>query len=185
MPHCYRNSLICFLFVMIPAIGNTSGDRQYDADAIVTMRNHQPCFSYPTNEEKLFGYHLTVSKKGTNDEAVWDIQIFDYDKKNIPEPNIIKNCIEYGIPKSETEVKRAATPLVYDTPYMVFISVAESPTGGQRYRYLRTFLNNFCVTRNENGEPVITGADWGDKGWHCMLPEESSKRGFWQKLFGK
>jgi hypothetical protein len=183
MPHFCQISL-CWLLLLIP-VSVSAISRQYDADAVVTMRNGNPCFSYPPNVEKLFGYHLIVSKIGQHNAVEWDIQKFNYDKTNMPEPNSPEHCIEYGVVNYELEVKRAAEPLLPDTPYRVFISVAEAPTD-QRYRYLRKFAADFCISSNEQGEPVIVGASVDGTGeWRCLNTGESPKRGFWQKLFGK
>ena len=184
MPCFFRNSLMCLVLLMPAGVGATS--RLYDADAVVTLRNGNPCFSYPPNGEKLFGYHLTVSNPGPRGAIVWDIRIFDYEKKQLPEPNSPETCVGYGVVNSEMEVRRVAEPLLPDTPYRVFISVAEAPAGGQRYRYLRKFASDFCISKNDKGEGSIVAAAGGDKGeWRCLKPGESPKRGFWQRLFGK
>lgn len=184
MPRFFLNCLICHILLMPAQVGATS--RLYDADAVVTLRNGNPCFSFPPNGEKLFGYHLTVSNPGPRGAIVWDIQIFDYEKKKLPEPNSQETCIEYGVVNSDIEVRRVADPLLPDTPYRVFISVAEAPTGGQRYRYLRKLASDFCISKNEKGDAIIVAAAGGDTGaWRCLKPGESPKRGFWQRLFGK
>jgi hypothetical protein len=183
MPRFCQISL-CWLLLLIP-VSVVAMSRQYDADAVVTMRNGNPCFSYPPNEEKLFGYHLSVSKIGQHNAVEWDIQKFNYDKTNMPEPNSPEHCIEYGVVNYELEVKRVAEPLLPDTPYRVFISVAEAPTD-QRYRYLRKFAADFCISSNKQGEPIVVNASGGGTGdWRCLKPGESPKRGFWQRLFGK
>lgn len=175
---------LCWLLLLIP-VSVSAMSRQYDAEAVVTMRNGNPCFSYPPNDEKLFGYHLSVSKTGQHSAVEWDIQKFNYDKINMPEPNSPEHCIEYGVVTNKVEVKRAAEPLLPDTPYRVFISVAEAPTD-QRYRYLRKFAADFCIRSNEQGEPIIVGALVDDAGeWQCLKPGETPKRGFWEKIFGK
>lgn len=184
MLHFYRNSILC-LFIVIP-VSASAMSGQFDADAVVTMRNGNPCFSYPPNKEKLFGYHLIVSKRNQHRAYVWEIQVFNYDNLNVPEPNGPETCIEYAVVNHGVEVKLAAEPLLPNVPYQVYMSVAEAPTGRQRYRYLRKFAADFCISNNEHGEPIIVGASGGGMDtWRCLKPGESSKRGFWQRLFGK
>lgn len=178
---CYLNNLIGMMIMLVPAMGYCLGDRQYDADAIITVRNGKPCFSYPDNTEKLFGYHLVISKNGLETESLWEIQIYNHNRKNLTEPNNSKNCIEYGVLNAGAEEKIKAQSLTYNTPYRVFIRIAESPAENGRYRNTRTFQKDFCLSHNEKGEALIVGASSEGKNiWQC----QQGKRGFWQKIFG-
>ncbi|MGA7828024.1 MAG: hypothetical protein WCA04_10205 [Geobacteraceae bacterium] len=185
MLHFYRNSLI-FLFIVIPVSASARSNK--DADAIITMRNGQPCFSYPQYEEiqkKPYSFdYLSVSKNGPVGGVGWEISIKDYDRKGLLEPNSPETCIEYGVLNPGMKEKQAAKPLQSDTPYQVFISVSEAPGG--RNSYGRKFAADFCISRNEKGEPILVGASGGGTGdWRCLKPGESKNRGFWQRLFGK
>ncbi|MEN6463966.1 MAG: hypothetical protein ABFD62_02170 [Syntrophaceae bacterium] len=159
-----------------------------DADAVITMRNGNPCFSYPRDEEiqkrpYSFGY-LDVSKKGHVGGGGWEIGIASPDRKGLLEPDSPETCVEYGVLNPGMEVRQAAEPLLFDTPYRVLIRVTERP--GERYSYTRRYLSNFCVTRNEKGETVLVAASGDGKGeWRCLKPGEKPRRGFWERLFGK
>lgn len=184
MPHFYRNCLICCLVALLPTSIFARSNK--DADAVVTLRDGNPCFSYPQDEEirkrpYSFSY-LGVSKNSGG--VVWEIQIASYDRKGLIEPNSPETCIEYGILKLGMKEDKTAKPLLHDSPYHVFISVAEAPGG--RNSYDRKFALDFCISNNEKGEPIIVGASGeGTGAWHCLKPGESPKRSFWQRLFGK
>ncbi len=187
MPRFCRNSLILLLLLVIPLpIHAMSSIR--DADAVITMRNGRPCFSYPQDEEirkKPYSFsYLDVSKNGPIGGGGWVIQIASPDRKGLMEPDSPNTCVEYGVLNPGMEVWQAAEPLLFDTPYRVLIRVTEPP--GERYSYTRRYLSNFCITRDEKGETVLVAA-WGDgKGtWCCLKPGEKPRRGFWERLFGK
>jgi len=184
MPHFYRTNLIWCLIVLFPTTIIARSNK--DADAVVTLRNGKPCFSYPKDEEirkrpYSFGY-LSVSKNGPVGGAGWEIGITGYERKGLLEPNSPDTCIEYGVLGPGMKLKQAAEPLLPDTPYKVFIDVAEAPGG--RNSYDRKFASDFCITKNEKGEPIVVEADF-DKAWYCLKPGETRKRGFWGWLFGK
>ncbi|MBT1072768.1 hypothetical protein [Pelotalea chapellei] len=184
MQDFFRNGLICCLVVLLPATVIARSNK--DADAVVTLRDDKPCFSYPKDEEILkrpysFSY-LGVSKNTGG--VVWEIQITSYERKGLIEPNSPENCIGYGIVNPGMKEDKAAKQLLPDLPYHVFISVAEAPGG--RNSYDRKFALDFCISNNEKGEPIILGASGDGKGmWHCLKPGETRKRGFWGWLFGK
>lgn len=172
------------MFVLLPATGFARSNK--DADAVVTLHNGVPCFSYPQDGEirrrpYSFSY-LGISK--ISGGAVWEIQITNYDRKGLIEPNSPETCIEYGILNKGLKEDMTAIPLLRDTPYHVFISVAEAPGG--RNSYDRKFALDFCLSSNEKGEPIVVGASGrGTGAWRCLKPGESPKRGFWQRLFGE
>lgn len=183
----YPNSLICLFLILLPATSYAMSSIR-DADAVITMRNGNPCFSYPQDKEiqkrpYSFGY-LSVSKNGPRGGGGWEIQIANPDKSGLLDPNSPETCIEYGILNPGTEVIQPAKPLLVDTPYRVFISVTSRSKSAF---YERKYLSDFCVSRNEKCEKILVGAVWDNKpdGWRCLKPGESSKRGFWQKLFEK
>lgn len=184
MLHFCRNSLIACAVVMLPATATARSNK--DADAVVTLRNGMPCFSYPKDKEirtkpYSFGY-LSVSRNGSTGETGWEIGIVDYERKGLVEPNSPETCIEYGILGLGMKLKQAAKPLLPDTPYKVFMDVTEAP--GENTIYDRKFAFDFCLTRNEKGETVIVEATGGGRGeWRCLKLGES--RGFWGWLFGK
>jgi len=158
-----------------------------DADAVITMRNGNPCFSYPRDEEiqkrsYSFGY-LDVSKNGPIGGGGWVIRTASPDRKGLLEPDSPKTCIEYGVLNPGMEVWQAAEPLLFDTPYRVLLIVYSEPGG---LYYDRKYLSNFCVTRNEKGETVLVAASGDGKGeWRCLKPGEKPRRGFWERLFGR
>lgn len=186
MPSFCRNSLICLLVILIPVSVNAMS-RLYDADAVITMRNGRPCFSYPQDEEiqkrpYSFG-HLSVSKNGPLGGILWEIGISSSDRKGLLEPNSQETCFEYGVLYPGTEVIKSAQPLQIGMPINVLIRVS---TLGEGSFYVRKYLSNFCINKNEKGEPILVGAAAeGNGDWHCLKPGESPKRSLWQKLFGK
>ncbi len=187
MPSFYRNNLIFLLLVLIPGAVSAS-DRIKDADAVVTIRNGNPCFSYPQDEEirkrpYSFSY-LSLSKNGPYNGGGWVIQLASPDRKGLLEPNTSETCIKYGVLHPGTKDIDSAEPLELDVPYKVHIRVIARNDGPT---YERKFRSDFCVSRNEKGEKIIVGADWDDKtdGWKCLKPGESPKRGFWERLFGE
>lgn len=187
MLNFYRNSLICLLILLIPGIVSAS-DRIKDADAVITMHNGNPCFSYPQDKEiwkrpYLFAY-LSVSENGSHGGVQWEIQMASPDGKGLLAPNTPETCIEYSVLSPGTKVINNPRPLALDTPYYVHINVGTPPG---RPRYERKFRSDFCISCNERGEKVLVGADWNDKagGWKCLKPGESPKRSFWERLFGE
>lgn len=158
-----------------------------DADAAITMRNGMPCFYYPQDKEirkrpYSFAY-LDVSKAGPVGGGVWAIQIANPEKKGLLDPNSPETCIVYGVLNPGTENMEPPKPLLIDTPYEVFIRVSARSEG---VHYERKYLSNFCLSRNEKGETVLVGAEVNKQigGWQCLKPGETTKRSFWQKLFG-
>jgi hypothetical protein len=183
-----RNSVICLLVIFTPATVNAMKSMK-QGDAVVTMRNGNPCFSYPQDKEiqkrpYSFGY-LHVDKLGSIGGGGWVIQITRSDRKGLLDPNSPETCIEYGIHHPGTEDMEPAKPLQVDTPYEVRFVVYPiySDGGGDERRY----LSYFCVSRNENGESVLVSAEVNKQigGFQCLKPGESPKRSLWQKLFGK
>ncbi|MHB8138501.1 MAG: hypothetical protein ACYDGO_08965 [Smithellaceae bacterium] len=187
MQNFFRNSLICLLLVYTS--GNAmSSDRVKDADAVITMRNGNPCFSYPQDEEirkrqYSFGY-LHVSKNGPYGGGGWAVQIASPNRKGLLDPNSPETCIQYGVLNPGTKhYDESAEPLQLDTPYQVQLDVYSRHDGST---YERKFHSDFCVSRNEKGKNIIVEAEYdGDAdAWKCLKPGESPKRSFWEKLFG-
>lgn len=181
MPHFYRNSLICCLFMLLP--GTVLARAYKDADAVVTMKNGQPCFSYPRISEiqnrpySLSFLDVTSVDRG---KAGWLTTVIFGDRKVNVTPDIPENCIEYGTLKPGMKEEHAATTLSFDTPYRVFMQVAAAEG------YEQKFASEFCITKNEKDEPILVEAEGNGKGaWGCLKPGESKKRGLWEKLFGK
>lgn len=185
MQHFVRDSIVCLLLILVPTSVNAVS-RIKDADAVITMRNGQPCFSYPQDEEirkRPYSFaHLGVSK---NTGGVrWEIGIASIDRKGLIEPNTPEACIEYDMLRSGTKVIKPAEPLENNIPYHVIIRVTEPPNA--KLSYKRLYYTDFCIVYNENNEPVVVGASGGGKGqWRCLKPGETPKRGFWDSLFGK
>lgn len=179
MLHFCRNSLISFLLILLPAIAFT---RSYkDADAVVTMRNGNPCFSYPQDSEiQKRPYSISFLDVTTilDGKAGWLTTKVYEDKTARVIADSRESCIEYGVLSSGMREREVAKPLLLDTPYNVFIQVSAVPG------YERKFASGFCVSRNDKGEPVLVEADF-NKAWYCLKPGETRKRGFWESLFGK
>ena len=182
-----RNSLICVLLVLVP-VACDAMSRIKDAEAVITMRNGNHCFSYPQDEEirkrpYMFG-GLSVSKNGPYGEGGWEIGIANSERKSFRDPNSPKTCIEYGVIDKGLKEIEAAKALSINTPYRVLL-VVYARSGGAYYE--RKYLSDFCIDRNEKEESLIVGAAWDDKAdaWRCLKPGEAPKRGFCQRLFGK
>lgn len=184
----FRCGLI-FLILLVLFPANACASRKYDAEAVITLRDGLPCFSYPQDEvirmrPYSFGY-LGVSKAGPVGQRGWEAQITDpYNKKGLLEPNSPKTCIRYGGPHPGIKnYYDPAKPLLMDTPYLVLIHVGtfEGPL------YERRFLSSFCLTRDEKGNTVLVDIKKDEKTdtWVCLNPGEKPKRSFWERLFGK
>lgn len=179
-----RNNLIFLLFVLIPTTSSAKSDR--NAEAIVTLRDDRPCFSYPrkkkTSETRYsFGY-LSVSEIGPYARGKWEISISDpYEKKGLLEPDSLGACIKYGITNPGMKAKQAAEPLQFNTPYRVHLIVDTMPKFVNEWRY----GSDFCLSRNAKRETIIVGVDWDDKADapRCLKPGEPPKRSIWKKLF--
>lgn len=186
MPNFYLRYLCSLLLISVP-VPSIAISSIKDADAVITIRNGNPCFSYPQENEiqrgtYLFSY-MSVSKNGPTGGAGWEIDIANLGKKGLLNPDTPETCIEYGVLNQGMKEKQVASPILPDTPYKVFIRATEVPGG--RSMDSRKFLSDFCISKNKNGEPIIVGATGDGKGvWRCLKPGESAKRGFWQKLFG-
>ncbi|MEA5115920.1 MAG: hypothetical protein VB050_18040 [Geobacteraceae bacterium] len=184
MPHSCRNSLICLLLVIIPVTVSARSDQ--DAEAIVTLRNGQPCFSYPQDKEiRKWHYSfgsLDVSEKGPNGGAGgWEIGLSEpYKKKGLLEPNSPETCVKYGVLNPGMEVTQPAEPLQFNKPYRMRIRVTTMSGGFS----VRRYASDFCLSRNTKGETIIVGAVWDDKADapRCLKPGESPKRSLWQRL---
>jgi hypothetical protein len=183
-PKGYIKYLLILVLILFPI--NSAAKRGWDEKAIITLRDNQPCFSYPPNGETrkrpyAFDY-LAITKAGPRGGAGgWVIQLASYDKKIPVEPNSPKTCIKYGaLPPMAAEVN-PVSPLEFDTPYRAYLSI--STASGSEIRY----ASDFCLIRNSKGEVVLTGVDWEHTKYapHCLKPGESTKRSFWRRLFGK
>lgn len=185
MPHFYRNSLICLSLLLPVSASATSSIK--DAEAVITMSNGCPCFSYPQDKEirkRPYAFDdLGVSINGPYGGVAWEIGIEAYDRKGLLEPSSTETCIKYGAVNPGMKEKRAAKELLLDTPYRVTIHLSEAP--GTRPHYVRMYTSDFCISSDEKGAPIIVGASGGGTGdWRCLKPGESPRRGFWQRLFG-
>jgi len=174
------------LFVIIPVTVSARSDK--DAEATVTLRNGQPCFSYPKDKEiRKWHYSfgsLDVSETGPNaGKGCWQVGLSDpYKKKGLLEPNSVETCVKYGVLNPGMEVTQPAKPLQFNTPYRMHISVLKSDQEGGN---VRTYASDFCLSRNAKRETIIVGVDWDDKADapRCLKPGEPPKRSIWKKLF--
>lgn len=181
--------ILLILFVLFP-VNVRAGCRMWDAEAVVTVHDGLPCFSYPQDEvirTRPFSFaNLGISKTGPIGGAMWAAQISDSRRKGLLEPNSPKYCIKYGGPHPGIkDWNDPAKPLLMDTPYEIFMRVS-TPEGPL---YERKFHSFFCLTRDEKGNKIIVGAYIEDDPkytvWKCLKPGEKPKRSFWQRLFGK
>lgn len=177
---------LVLLFLLLPATAIARSNK--DADAVVTIRNGRPCFSYPQDSvirkrQHSFGY-LSISRNGPLGGEGWEIGVESFDRKGLVEPDSPERCIEYGVMRPGLKVKQPADPLLYDTPYKVFIDVTQAP--GETLIYDRKFALDFCVTRNGKGEVLAVEASVHGSGrWTCLKLGETKRRGIWEWLFGK
>jgi hypothetical protein len=185
MPDVLRNGLIFILIIFFPITVYAMSSIK-DADAVITMRDGKPCFSYPQDKEiqarpYSFG-SLSVSNRSSVGRNGWAIEITSAARKGLLEPSSPATCIRYGIHHPGTESKRPAERLLMYTPYDVLIVVHSPPLGPV---YERKFLSEFCLARDEKGNTVVVHAQWNDdmKKRICLKPGEYPKCSFWQKLF--
>jgi len=191
MPVLLHIALICCVLVASLSPSNTCASRLYDAEAVVTVRDGLPCFSYPQDEvirmrPFTFAY-MDVSKTGPIGGAMWVAQITNPYRKGLIEPNSPETCIRYGGPHPGIEdYYEPAKPLLMDTPYDIFIRVGTLPGGAL---YERKFHSNFCISRDEKGNKIIVGAYIEDDPkytiWKCLKPGEKPPKSLWKRLFGK
>jgi len=158
----------------------------WDGKAVITLRDGQPCFSYPQDEEirkRSYSFdYLAVTKAGPQGGVGgWVIQLASYDNKIQIEPNSPESCIRYGVLPPGAEEVNPVKPLELNTPYRAYLSVSADSAGEQRY------ASDFCLTRDTKGLTILVGVGWDNNAYepHCLKPGESPKRSFWQKLFGK
>jgi len=175
MPYLFHKINIFMLLILIPATVNAYQPPP-SGKVDITMLNGQPCFYYLQDKSRSFVY-LAISTAG---EGQWEIQIANLDRKRLLDPNSPKACIKYGVLNPGMELIRPPVPLRLDAPYEVFMSVSDNSS------YQWKYSTNFCLTHNTKGETILVGAEWDDKAgaMKCLKPGES-KRGFWQRLFGK
>jgi hypothetical protein len=184
MPTKYRTSLVGLLLFLIPTTGYAT-DRRWDAEGVVTIRNAQPCFSYPQDSvirsDKSYALSsLYVTEIDPSEPpSRWDIRLKNFNKKSTVEPNSPETCIIYNVLPSGMKEMKPAKPLLLNTPYYMEMDVDASVRGS------RTFRTEFCLSRNAKGKTILVGIKWDDSGPRCLKPGESPKRSLWQRLFGK
>lgn len=180
---CLNSMILMLISFQVPSIAMT---RLIDADGIVTIKNGNPCFSHPQDREVQknrysLSYFVVMEPAGG---AAWEIDRFFYDENTLPEPNSAETCIEYGVLGRGMRVRQDAIPLQFDVPYQALMRLREAPDVGVFHK--RNYMSEFCLTKNEKGEPIIVEATGGGRGeWRCLKPGESANRGFWGWLFGK
>ncbi len=179
----------CLILVLLASIPVTSYAMKppKSGNVVISLKNGQPCFSYPQDKEILkkktyaFGY---LDVLDDHHRGGWEIGLSDPFRKGLLDPNTPATCIKYGVPNPGMNATRTAEPLRFDTPYQVRLDVLTSweKEGQNECNY----VSDFCLTHNTKGETILVGAEWDDKAgaMKCLKPGES-KRGFWQKLFGK
>ncbi len=187
MPYHLRNGLI-FILIIFSSINVYAISSIKDADAVITIRDGKPCFSYPQDKEILarpysFGY-LSVSNISSVGGNGWEMEIISAAKQGLLEPNNPTTCIKYSVHHPGTRNIKPPAQLLMHTPYQVLIVVYSPPLGPV---YERKFLSRFCLAHDEKGNTVIVHAqrDSYTKEMKCLKPGESPKRSFWQKMFGR
>jgi len=187
MPDLFRNGLMFILIMFFPITVYAISSIK-DADAVITIRDGKPCFSYPQDKEiqekpYSFGY-LSVSNISSVGGNGWEIQVARSDGKGLLEPNSPAACIKYGAHHPGIKSKKPAERLLMYTPYKVLIVVHSPPLGPV---YERKYLSRFCLDRNNKGNIVVVDTKWDDNtdARICLKPDESPTRSIWQKLFSK
>lgn len=177
-------SLTVSILVSTPVI---AADSRKNADAIITIKNSAPCFSYRQDGEVKQNHlsfdYLHVTSKGSSVENGWEIQIANPDKKGLLDPNTTRTCVMYGVLNPGMETIQSAKPLLFDTPYEVLIRVSTTSS----LQYEQRYNTDFCISKNSKGETILLSAYWDDQNgkMKCLKPGESKSRGFWGWLFGK
>jgi hypothetical protein len=168
MRRFFRNNFLLSLILAVPlTVQAYSGIK--DADAVVTVKNGKPCFSYTLDEETSrrpyrFSF-MTVAENGPAGKSVWEL------KSSAIEPSSVATCIEYG----------GSQPLQIKTPYNVHLVVGANVDGAA---YEWKYHSDFCIVSDGKSLPVVTAA-YFDKQWQCSEPAKPPKRGFWQRLFNR
>lgn len=184
MPHNYQLILIVFLALIPTTVNAMTPPKSGNVD--ITMRSGHPCFSYP-QDKYVLKLHYSFGSLDVSDVrhgGGWEIGLSDpYNKKELLEPNSPETCIKYGVLNSGMKETQPAELLRFDAPYKVRMWVISRSDGFSE----RWYASDFCLTRGAKGETILVNAVWNDDAtaMKCLIPGESPKRSFWQKLFGK
>jgi hypothetical protein len=165
-----------------------------DGEAVVTIKNNLPCFSYPRDKEVVskekkgipYGLHsiglIANARRPQDFKGRWELQHDDGLRHQLDRPEA---CIEYGSLPSHMNALVPTELLQLNVPYEISMSLYTSKG------HNRIYSSFFCLVRNEDNELVITGAVY-DKDARvlysrCLKPGEKppKKSTFLQRLFGE
>ena len=170
----YCLNKLLFLILSLTINNAFASDSLADGEAIVTVQNGQPCFSYPldeaTKKNKFHLYEIEVyENKGGNYSSIkyWDLDINPQNRKSIISLNAPEQCFEYGVVPPLTKHNVHAIPIKINTPYRVFLTIY-SPEIASSSASFRTYFNDFCLTLDTNNKKTV------------IIPEFNSSKGVFE-----
>lgn len=166
MLRCCRNNALAWLSLWIAAANVHATSSIKDGDVVITLRNGNPCFSYPLDEAtkkrnysfELLGVSLNDREASLPGVKAWELGFSKADEKNLANPNSPETCIEYGVDYPGTKQKAPAALIRFDVPYRVFLHVS-TDTGAF---YERKYLSEFCISHNATGDRIILEAKYNN-----------------------
>jgi hypothetical protein len=160
---------------------------------VVTIKNNNPCFSYPRDKEVIskekkdipYGirYISLIAQRPWGFKGRWELQ---QNGSPLHQPDKPEMCIEYGSVPPRMRTLSPTEQLQLNVPYEILIGLYTSYKDNY---YNRKYSSSFCLVRDEDNELVITGVVY-DKEMHvsrCLKPGEKPppKSTFLQRLFGE
>jgi len=160
MRNCYLNKL-CFLTLLVVKSDVFASDSIADGKAVVTLRNNQPCFSFPLDETtkkiKFLLYKIEVyfnkGQAAYPSTKTWVLKINEENKKFFNNPNTPEQCIEYGVstPNNNSTV---AIPVEINVPYQVFLTIY-SPEIASSSASIRSYYSDFCLILGATHNKIV------------------------------
>lgn len=148
--------------MLIAATNNAfASDSIADGEVVVTLRNSQPCFSYPldeaTKKNKFFLHKIEVSfNKGLAaypSTKSWELKINQANRPLFTNPNTPEQCIEYGT-ATPTQTPSPVIPIEINIPHRVFLTIY-SPEIASSSASIRSYYNDFCLSLGTSNNKIL------------------------------
>ena len=158
MSNCCRRSFLVAPLTLLIATSAFARSSLADGQAVVSLQNDQPCFSYPLDKVTAkfkFTPYLVEVFLNNEDAAASSAKVWEFRLTRAQllsnEPPPADRCVEYGKPPPGGD-HASATPLEVNTPYRVYMTMfsAEPGSGGNR-----SYYEDFCITLDaQNGKSI-------------------------------
>ena len=162
MSNCCRRLFTAAPLTLLIATSADARSSLADGQAVVSLQNDQPCFSYPldqvTAKYKFIPSLVEVFLNDKQDAAASGAKLWEFRRTRAQllsnEPPPADRCVEYGTPPPGGS-PASATPLEVNTPYRDYMTVfsAEPGSGGNRIYY-----EDFCITLDAHSGKSIAKA---------------------------